>query len=304
MAYIDDQRRQVIQIRDKLFRDPGYGIFYNKEREFVLQDPRLNLWAGIREDAVDYFHRNDIPWWMGGEENEPTGHLLSSQIACVNHLYFLRQRKDVADTVLNNVSADFVGAERVDDGFVEFEVIGEENYLGERSHTRGANATSLDAVMVARKKSGAKTLIIIEWKYTESYPIGESKYIPARAKIYDPLLSEPDCPIKVDNPEVLYYEPFYQLMRQTLLGWLMVKNGEYGCSEYLHLHAIPAKNKDLRDRVTSPNLKGNSLSDAWKNVLRIPTVYRVIDPVELIRPAQKLPDTASFMNYLLQRYWN
>ena len=191
---------------------------------------------------------------MGGKDNLPTGHLLSSQVACVNHLYWLRANQPAATQLLRGISEEFEQAEVVDDGFVEFEVIGEKNYLGERSHTRGANATSIDAVMVARKKSGDKSLVMIEWKYTESYPIGDSKYIPARAKIYDPLLDEPDCPIQVEKPEILYYEPFYQLMRQTLLGWQMVKAGEYGCSDYLHLHVIPVKNQELLERVTSPYL--------------------------------------------------
>ena len=44
---------------------------------------------GIREDAIAYFRSNHIPWWKGAAD-EPTGHVLSSQIACVNHLYLLR----------------------------------------------------------------------------------------------------------------------------------------------------------------------------------------------------------------------
>jgi len=167
MSYREDQRRKATAMRDALFRDPGDGLFSKKEREFVLQDATLNLWAGIRDDAIEYFKENSIAWWMGDENTEPTGHLLSSQVACLNYLYFVRQRKDAATAILKNICGGIDQAVTVDNGFVEFEVIGSRNYLNERSHTRGANATSVDAVMIGEKKPGSKVLVLIEWKYTE-----------------------------------------------------------------------------------------------------------------------------------------
>ena len=74
-----------------------------------------NLWAGIREDAIEYFARNSIQWW-GGSGSEPTGHVLSSQVACVNHLYLQRQRRDLATAVLRGVDPEVDEAEVVDDG--------------------------------------------------------------------------------------------------------------------------------------------------------------------------------------------
>ena len=81
MSYRENERKKAIESRDEVFRDSGAGVFFEKEKEFVLQDPMLNLWAGIREDVIKYFERNHIAWWMGNEMNEPTGHLLSSQVA-------------------------------------------------------------------------------------------------------------------------------------------------------------------------------------------------------------------------------
>lgn len=239
---------------------------------------------------------------MGGKHNLPSGHLLSSQVSCVNHLFWLRTDQEAASQILNSVSEKFVSAEIVDDGYVEFEVIGERNYLGERSHSRGANATSIDAVMIGKQDSGEKILVMIEWKYTESYRVGESKYIPAREEIYDPLLLEEDCPIKVSNPEILYYEPFYQLMRQAILGWKMVQAGEYGCTDYLHVHVIPAGNKELLKTVTSPGLSGYDLSTAWKGILEKPEKYLVITPENLIWSQQNREDLP-IISYLKQRYW-
>ena len=302
MSYREEERKKAIKIREALFRDPGAGIFSKKERDFVLKDPALNLWAGIRDDAMNYFARNNITWWMGDEKSEPTGHLLSSQVACLNHLYFVRQRKDVATTVLKGVSGKIEEAVTVDDGYVEFEAIGNDNHLGEKSHTRGANSTSVDAIMVGRKNDRSNILVLIEWKYTEEYR-EENKYIPERCKIYDPLLKESNCPIKTDDFESLYYEPFYQLMRQTLLGWKVVQTGEYQCDEYIHVHVIPENNTELRDRVTSPGLNGSNMSEAWRSVLREPERHIVISPEEFIRPASICPDTHLIITYLEKRYW-
>ena len=119
MKYIEKERQKAIEIRDKIFRDPGNGLFFGKEREFVLSEPELNLWEGIRQDAKDYFQKNGISWWSGN--GEPTGHLLSSQIACLNHLYPLRQRKDCADKILQNLNSSIIESQFVDSGFVEFE---------------------------------------------------------------------------------------------------------------------------------------------------------------------------------------
>jgi len=215
MTYRERERKKAISIRDSMFKDPGSGFFLGKERDFVLNELALNLWKGIREDAREYFKKNQIPWWQGDRDG-PTGHLLSSQVACLNHLYYLRQRKDLATAVLKGIDPAVTEAVMVDDGMVEFEFIGEHNYLGEKSHTRGANSTSIDAVMIG-KSGRQKKFFLIEWKYTEDYGF-ESKYIAERSSVYDKLITAKDSPFVDIQVEALYYEPFYQLMRQTLLG--------------------------------------------------------------------------------------
>jgi len=299
--YREQERKRIIAKRDLIFRDPGGGKYRNINRDFVLSDPVLNLWEGIRQDAIQYFRENKISWW-GDQGNEVSGHLLSSQIACLNHLYFTRQNKKTAIAILKNISENIIDAVFVEDGYVEFEIIGDKNFLGEKSHSRGANSTSIDAVMVGKKKNGKNILVMIEWKYTEDYP-SVDKYIPARANIYNPLLSDLECPIKGGNIKDLYYEPFYQLTRQTLLGWKMTQNLEYGCDEFLHLHIIPKDNEKLRETVTSPGLAGISMSDAWEKVLKEPKRYIVLTPEEFIKPISTCRDTASILNYLSTRYW-
>jgi len=301
MSFLESERKRLVEIRGEVFGDPGGGLYRNKERAFVLRDSLLNLWEGIRQDTPEYFARNQIVWW-GDRDNQPTGHLLSSQIACLNHLFSLRHSEAASSAILRNIHPGIESTVIVDDGFVEFEAVGSQNYLGERSHTRGANATSIDAIMVGKKANGKNILVMIEWKYTEAYR-PDNKYIPARARIYDLLLADPDCPIKVERFEDVYYEPFYQLMRQTLLGWKMVQNHEYGCDEYVHLHVIPANNEDLKNRVTSPGLTGETMSGAWKNVLREPDRYRVVSPDEFLAPLADFDETKMLHVYLSKRYW-
>src|ERR1700730_11850047 len=114
MTFRDHEKSRLIGLRDGIFKDPGSGLFFGQPREFVLSDAALNLWEGIRQDAIAYFKNYKIQWWQG--KDEPTGHLLSSQIACVNHLYFLRQRQDLATAVLRAVDSEISNAVIVDDG--------------------------------------------------------------------------------------------------------------------------------------------------------------------------------------------
>ena len=301
MSYTTEERNRMESLIDSgFFNDPGQGLYYGKPRPFVLSNPCLNLWDGIREDAIEYFEHYSIPWHKGGER-KPTGHLLSSQVACVNHLYYLRQRKDLADSVVRGLGSGMTEAAILDTGFVEFEVIGKGPYLKERSWSRGATSTSVDAVMLGMRENGERTLILIEWKYTESYS-QSSLYIPARAKVYDHLIRDPDSPINVESPASLYYEPFYQLMRQTLLGWQMVQNRDYGATEFIHVHVIPEGNDKLKTSVPSPDLLGKDMSDAWRFVLKEPEKYVGISPSEFLAPVVKNKDCKAYLYYLQQRY--
>jgi hypothetical protein len=309
MSYIEDERKKAIEFRNEIFKDPGGGLYKKRDRKFVLKDPALNLWAGVREDVIDYFKRNKIPFWDKG--CEPTGHLLSSQIACLNHLYFIRQRKDIATEILKgideNVKTALTLENGYDSGYVDFEVIGTTNYLGEKVHTRGANSTSVDALMLGELLNGQRKLFFIEWKYVEAYTRtskAEGESGTTRLGIYGPKLSSIHSPLKEVDQVGLFTEPYYQLMRQTLLASEMIRAHEYGADSYLHLHVIPKDNKELKNVNTAMGrLEGSGLEDTWKTVLKSPDLYRVIDPMDFLRPEHNCIDCISHLAYLRQRYW-
>lgn len=324
MSYSEKQRELCIGLRDKLIGDPGRGLYSKIERDFVLSQPELNLMESIRTEAEKYFNDNNIPFWNIGEArpvgvNKPSGHMLSSQIACINHLFFLRQLQDIATAVLKGIDNNVKIALRLDNdktdlGFVSFEVIGKKNYLNERRHNRGAYSTSVDAVMLAEMQNRSRKLFIIEWKYVEQYKGKQSKLVEkggeTRKKTYLSLFQQEDCPIII--PELndtfikgIFYEPFYQLMRQTLLANEMAKAKDFGATDYIHLHLIPTANEELKLENTSNGiLRGSSLQEAWTNLLKSPDKYKAIDPKDFLEPAKRFSDAMTTIKYLEQRYWN
>lgn len=312
MIYRESERSKVESIRNEVFGDPGGGIFKKKKWPFVLQVAEKNLWGPIAKEAIQYFADNAIVWWPGSPT--PTGHLLSSQISCLNHLFFLRADKATAlrilrslDTRFVEVCADFEG------GYIGFEVVSKGSYLNETkpgvAHTRGANCTSIDAMMTGKMENGKKIQVVIEWKYTELYDkkcLADGPSGITRKKRYKNLIQDPSSPIaatvSLDN---LYYEPFYQMMRQTLLAWQMVKNkkAELQCDDWLHFDVIPENNLHLRYRVQAPNLLQSGIEEAWRSQLKAPDKYRVITPQRMLKPILFEAKYRNFVNYLNTRYW-
>lgn len=311
MNYIEAQHKKATRLRSLLFKDPGGGIFDNQPCEFVLQDQNLNIWEGVREDAIAYFRQNSICFWES--INRPSGHLLSSQIACINHLFFMRQRQEVATAVLQGVDRNVKNALRIeknenDNGFVVFEENGQRNYLNEKSRIRGAHSTSIDAVMLGEMKNGTRKLFFINWNYTESFCF-QSKVIDDKgafcSQTYKPFLDDPASPIKSCDHEGLFIEPYFQLMRQTLLAHEMTKANEYGASDYTYLFIAPFENQELLGvNVAANYLPGSKLPDTWSNLLKSPGKYVIQDPQGFMEPATYCNDTITITSYLKLRYWD
>jgi hypothetical protein len=312
MNYRESEREKVVRIRDDFFKDPGGGLFEKANRPFFLISPEKNLWTKIRKEAIDYFKTNNIVWWPGSVE--PSGHLLSSQVSCVNHLFFLRNDKNTALKILQNINSDFVDVcPDFENGYIGFEVVSKESYLSEvspeKKQTRGANCTSVDAMMTGILKNGKKIQVLIEWKYTEFYPksdksVGSSGL--TRKNRYDNLITAKNSPIKstIDIAN-LYHEPFYQIMRQTLLAWQMTKNkaNELNADDWLHLDIIPENNLTLRYKLSAPDFIQTDIEEAWKSQLKEPEKYNVITPQKLLKPVIFDSKHRSLINYLNVRYW-
>jgi hypothetical protein len=153
-------------------------------------------------------------------------------------------------------------------------------------------------------KGGEKRAYLIEWKYTETYD-REDKYILERAQVYDDLIRSEHSPFKQIDPKAFYFEPFYQLMRQTLLGWKLSQNSDHGCTSSRHIHVVPDENVEFHNNVTSPALTGKNVSEAWRSVLKKPDQYISTTPERFIKgPLATGRDAKSLGTYLARRYWS
>lgn len=172
------------------------------------QHKALNLAPSIRDDATAYFAAHGITW------HQHANHALSSQVSCLNFLMPLATRPRLLASVIGKAlglsSPIMLEVESGPDGqpwFVGFEWIGRADYLNEAgksgARTRGANATSADAV-VRFENEGRIESVLIEWKYTESYgapiPPGGNQ---VRLSRYRDLVFAPSGPIRADLRESL-----------------------------------------------------------------------------------------------------
>ena len=154
-------------------------------------------------------------------------------------------------------------------------------------------------------KDGRKILFPIEWKYVEVYSYednasGSSGLV--RKSRYTDLINQ-STQIKADFNDIYYYEPFYQLMRQTLWAEQMIKNNEketIEADDYLHIHVIPTENSELLDKIYP--CSGNKMEETWRTCLKDQGKYIIISPKKLLSPIieQKYPELYEYLN---KRYW-
>ncbi len=314
-----ERQERLIENSDLFSGDKGNGYFRGIPRSFVLRNGMNNLYAPIREGVIKYFKDNKISWWGGGK---PSGHTLSSQIACLNHLFAIMNDKDAVLAMLNGVRDEFEDVLPVlcdaEPQYIGFEVVSDVDNLNEGTPTRGSNCTSVDAFIYAiHRGDGKRWLIPIEWKYTEHYN-SEDKSNEDRASEakgangkgrervgrYAALTDESSQLKSLESyyGSVYYQEPFYQLMRQTLWVENMVKNcgkERLKAEDYLHIHVVPSDNKALLNR--RYRVSGRGMESTWRSMLNDQSKYVIVDSKSLFSPiTERYPDLAS---YLAKRYW-
>ncbi len=318
--YQENQRTRAVKlIQDKnpVFYDGvGGKLFIRTKRDFVLTDFNKNFYKDIKDEAIEYFSKNNVAWWGG---KNPTGHVLSSQIACINHLYAIRNDKNAVLGLLKNVSADFIDVLEIKtdkylSAFIQFESVSDNDYLNEGQSTRGSNCTSVDALIYAKHRDGTNWLIPIEWKFTEFYEnLDKAKegckanHEKCKGKVrqerYTDLINNSNQLIS-EKHYCYYFEPFYQLMRQTLWAEQMVVNREketIKADNYLHIHVIPSDNADLLEK--KYKCSGENMKSTWTSHLIDKDKYVIISPKDFLSnlDSAKYKDLISYLN---ERYWN
>lgn len=249
-------------------------------------------------------------------------HGLSSQVCCLNFLGPLANEPELLSAIIGNA----LGIDRpcmlpVEEGpkgqpwFVGFEWTGRADHLSEwakgaKSATRGANATSADAI-VRFQHGGRIETLLIEWKYSEKYgaPISADGNATRTGRYADKAFA-PNGPIRADlglSISDFFWEPFYQLMRQQTLAWRMTATREDGADRVRVLHISPNGNRALH-KVTSPSLSkfGDDAFEAFRAVLVNSDNFlcRTTDEVfgKFVMAEQNTPTELDWSRYLLDRY--
>ena len=230
----------------------------------------------------------------------------SSAAACMNTIGNIAKNKkdlisflgrfniEIEDILSFPTGASFDGEVYKDSGNVVFEWIGpKRSPLHEVGGKRGQNRTSIDAFVLATIK-GKVTQLLIEWKFTEAYNgrtqlqkfagIAGSERLRRYSSCLAKLRKNHDFPFRMDYEGGiglydLGYEPYYQLMRMTLLAKLTTPfefdNG-LRVEDYRIIHLSHSQNKRLstlsKNHISyTPGLRqyaGESLHEVWnENIL-------------------------------------
>ena len=294
------------------------GVYKNHSYPFCLprEYAQENLFHEIRQSAQDYFTKFAIKW-HDGHNGAPSNHLCDSQVCCANFLLPFADKPKTLAKLLSAIYPDIAQMLPIENGqYVAIEWIGQENYLGEKmfrnqKRTRGANFTSADAAVMFEKEDGSKQIVLIEWKYTESYYSTYLKIAKSgtdRSLIYAHLYdSDNELLDKAKLPSLddLFYEPFYQFMRQQYLANEMEKARELGADTVSLLHIAPAHNVDFK-RITSPKLKplGKSATDVWSKIVKKPNRFISISTEKLFGELDisDYPELKEWYKYITTRY--
>ena len=289
----------------------GHTVHLGSAYRLAPDQRALNFAPSIRETAEAYFAERGITWHIHAH------HGLSSQTCCLNFLMPLATQPDLLSQLIGRaLGIAPPQMQEIETGpggrpwFVGFEWTGRANYLGEWPKTgpatRGANATSADAI-VRFRHAGRIESLLIEWKYTETYgaPL-DPKGNETRVGRYADKAFAPGGPIRGDldlSVRDFFWEPFYQLLRQQMLAARMQAAREDGADQVRVLHISPAGNRALH-KVTAPALQkfGDDAFTAFSAVLVQPDDFIGRTTEQVFGPLlAEIPDDA-WAAYLIDRY--
>ncbi len=157
-------------------------------------------------------------------------------------------------------------------------------------------------MIYAKHRDGRRFLIPIEWKYVEVYG-NDDKSMGSKGNERKSRYLNLIANSKYLNDNTLsccWFEPFYQLMRQTLWTEQLFNHQPIGLEfdDYLHLHVIPCGNTELLNK--SYPCSNLDMKETWKSCLIDPDKYIIISPKDLWSKQSR--DTEIY-RYLSIRYW-
>ena len=330
--YYAERRKQEALYNNKFWGSTPNGghwtIFKNGKKIKVVKNlpyilhqnySKENLYVDIREDACQYFDQNNISWWRQEEDNySPTGHLVSSQIHCLNHLMAIQRDKKavmamikaICPTITDIYPSPIDSNVEIKDGklhrfnsYITFEfTCDNRNLLYESGDKRGKKCTSIDALVYAKDKNKGNVLIPIEWKYTESYEkTPKERAHQESVKRYVDLAN-----LKSSNLKewILDYEwnPLYEFARQELLMERIIakkplcgfgnKKKALEANDFIHVVVRPNENAEIIEDIA-----------AFRKTIVEKSKFIEVDPQTLLAPLQQFEEYSDLLTYLQTRYW-
>lgn len=252
----------------------------------------FSLLPEVREEALALFADLGIPW-HAGVGGGPSNHLVSSQVQCVNALGQM-----VADPArVIRAFGDLVDIDEVlqiEPGrHLTFEYIGPTDFFDEApkgTRIRGAHCTSVDAAFLHRARDGVIELVLVEWKYTESYQVRRPDPTKDKTRLdrYGSFVSDPTGPVRsnVLAFEMLLDEPFYQLVRQQLLAHELERSQAEGATRVRILHVLSPQNLAYQESLARPEHRtlGDTVTAVWHQLLRAEDRFMTMDPEIFLDP--------------------
>lgn len=327
----EELRRLVAFKRDILgITEDGFSSKHpNYTYPHILPAESLNqaFYSPMADPIIQYLAKENI------QQHTESLNLKSSQAACLNLLFPLRQNLRLATEVLRPFLDGLV-----DVTGIEFEYTGQDEAGGDRGCTewlgeppngkRGQNRTSIDAAIFWRNSQGQRCATLVEWKYTERSFGGCSAFNdgsaaekarcrgnngrdcmlqeggPYRSRLYWSRLEE--AGIDVGRLSQIagcpFRGPFYQLMRQYLVARYMLVAKTVDRTEVVAVHfsrneALKAVPPDLRQ------LGCKDVLEAWNSVLHGVPPMRAIEAERLMAAYDASAGVdAGWRGYVRQRY--
>jgi len=297
-------------------------VFLGDRRSFCLHEEYTeeNLETTLRGRALEQFNKNNI-YWYKQVGDKPTGHLCSSQVFCVNALAGYHDKPELLKKALHGLGYDVkevlpIFEKSGERPYVAFEWIGEQNYLGERkgggvakNRMRGEYFTSADFIVRFVRTDGKIQIVLGEWKYTESYK-GEYLQFSSsgadRVAIYRNAINAPNSHItlpSIVSVEVLFYEPFYQMMRLHLLASAMQGAREMDADVVTVLYVSPIANSDFEYCVRFTPLAKitNSVFKAWHALIK-PGMFHSVYTEQFLSILMNCAPNMTWASYMDIRY--
>ena len=290
-----EKKKNEYLIKSGFFNgDKGNGVFNGKKYPYVLEYYENNFYMPIYNKVIDYFSKNSISWW-GENKSKPSCHTLSSQISCLNHLFYIRKNRFLCLQVLNFITnrnfIDVISFENDinDNGYIDFEI---SNYR--------EPYVSVNALFLAKDKENKKHIIMMEWKYIEEHSY-EDFSINKDEKILNEYSSfinnSKQLKIKYFNykSSIYFQGELYKLTRQTLWAEQIIENKyseKIGADDFLHIVVIPNKNKSLLSSVYK--LSNMNLENTWRNILNDNSKFMITDNKKIIEALEYITELIKY----------